>query len=158
MGTGQGGPAVVPSSRPVELGRVEVLADVIQKGGVAQTRVTLPIVANLDRADRVEPVVEETWLRFEATAARAQAVERADRGDFGGAAATLREAARNLTPYADASPRSAEMARDLHAEAVRLDASEYRVEDRKYHRAVHEAEMKGRGDALSKRRRPPEPR
>ena len=53
----------------------------------------MPVVANLDGEDRVEPTVEQTFLRFQAAKAREEAVRRADDGDFDAAAAGLRDAA-----------------------------------------------------------------
>lgn len=144
----------------VELARLEVIADVIRDGGILHQKVTLPIVANLDRSDRVVPVVEETFLRFEAVQARREAIERADRGDLDGAARVLREAAAKLEPWRMASVRSAELADDLVGEAERFAARRYEVQDRKYHIARGEAEAKGRSAYTSKvgRHRKPEPR
>ncbi|MGH7585818.1 MAG: vWA domain-containing protein [Gemmatimonadales bacterium] len=143
-----------PGGHPVELARVEVLADELRPDGVLLRRVVLPIAANLDRTDQVEPVVEETLLRFEAVDARRRAVDQADRGDLAGAAEILRGAAEGLRPYEARSPRSAEVADDLREQArVMEERKEWLAEDRKYQFAVGEAEARGRYDAVTKRRR-----
>jgi Ca-activated chloride channel family protein len=144
----------------VELARLEVIADVIRDGGILHQKVTLPIVANLDRSDRVVPVVEETFVRYEAVRARREAVERADRGDYLGAASALREAARKLEAYRGVSARSAELADDLVGEAERFAGRQYVTEDRKYHMARGAAEMVNRGGYVGKvaRHRKSEPR
>lgn len=119
----------------VRLGEVEVAADVLTAEGVEHRVLTMPVVANLDEADHVEPEVESTLVRFEAAKARREAVERADRGDFDAAASTLHAAAMALTPFA-ATPDVQDEVDDLKAEALRMEAHDYDAEvDRKYHMA-----------------------
>jgi len=60
--------------------------------------ITLPVFANLDGTDHVEPVVERTLIRFEARAGAEEAIEHADRGDLAQAAHTLAEASIKLDP------------------------------------------------------------
>ena len=61
---------------------VIVRADVISDEGVTRRIVTLPVMATLDGQSRVEPVVEETFLRYAMARARREATERADQGDI----------------------------------------------------------------------------
>jgi hypothetical protein len=119
----------------VQLGEVEVSADVVTPEGVEHRVLTMPVVANLDAEDHVEPEVERTLVKFEAAKARREAVDRADGGDFDGAAASLRQAAAQLMPYA-AAPDVKDEVDDLEAEATRMEQREYDRElDRKYHMA-----------------------
>ena len=73
----------------VALGEVRVEADVVTAAGIEHRTTVMPVLANLDGEDRVEPTVEQTFLRFQAARAREEAVRRADGGDFNGAAASL---------------------------------------------------------------------
>lgn len=142
----------------VRLGEVEVAADVVTPQGVEHRVLTVPVVANLDAEDHVEPEVESTLVRFEAAKARREAVERADRGDFEGAASTLREAAACLMPFAAAPPVREEID-DLAAEAARMEQRDYAPElDRKYHmaRGMAARDMKAAYmDKIARQKRPP---
>ena len=77
----------------VQLGEIRVEADVVHAAGIEHRTTVMPVVANLDGEDRIEPTVEQTFLRFQAARAREEAVRRADNGDFDTAAACLRDAA-----------------------------------------------------------------
>jgi hypothetical protein len=94
----------------------------------------MPVLANLDGEDRVEPTVEQTFLRFQAARAREEAVRRADEGDFDGAAASLKAA---VTAMQAAPPGAGleEEVEDLRAEAARLEERRFDATDRKYHQA-----------------------
>jgi Ca-activated chloride channel family protein len=116
---------------PVQIGEVRIEADVVLEQGIEHRTIVMPVMANLDAADHVEPVVERTLLRFEAARAREAAVRQADLGDYDGAANALREAGCNLLAYAD----HAEVAReieDLKSQAERLRSRVYDAADRKY--------------------------
>jgi len=89
------------------------------------------VMANLDGADHVEPVVEQTFLRFHAAKAREEAIRLADEGDLGAAARTLRDATQACMAYAS-DPGIAEEVEDLRAQALRLEAESYSALDRKY--------------------------
>jgi hypothetical protein len=133
---------------------VSLAADVVRPDGVEHQVVTLPVVANLDRADHVEPEVERTFVRFEAARAREEAVRRADAGDLGGAAEALRHGAAALRPY-QLDPALHEEAEDLEAEAERLESRRYESRDRKYYpaRAVAAMDMKlGYAEKISRRK------
>ncbi len=114
------------------LGEVRVKADVLRPDGVEHVRTTMPVQANLDEHDHVEPDVDRTLVRFEAATARAQAVKQADEGDYDAAAQTLRTASAKLSPYRN-HPNVAEEIEDLDAESERLAEGEYLASDRKYH-------------------------
>jgi Ca-activated chloride channel family protein len=115
-----------------ELGRVTVTADVVMAEGVEHRKITMPVMANLDGADHPEPVVERTFLRYQAARAREEAVRLADAGDFAAAAEQLRECARTLAPFQDDAVLREE-AEDLAAESRRLEERRYSTMDRKYH-------------------------
>src|SRR3954451_6676858 len=118
----------------VSLGEIRVEADVLSEAGIEHRTMTMPVIANLDGEDRIEPVVEQTFLQFHSPRAREAAIRQADRGDFDGAAASLREAVSNLSVCAGV-PMIAEEMEDLAAEADRLDSRQYEAADRKYHGA-----------------------
>jgi len=137
---------------------VRVTADVISADVVEHRVVTLPIVANLDGTDHVEPVVERTFVEFQAARAREEAVQEADRGDFDAASGHLLGAAHSLHAYGY-DPRVAEEIADLEAEAARMKEGDYLSADRKYHlalsRARHESKAAYFGK-LTRKRQPGE--
>jgi Ca-activated chloride channel family protein len=144
----------------VQLGAVEVSADVVTAEGVEHRVLTMPVIANLDAEDHVEPEVERTLVKFEAAKARREAVDRADGGDFDGAAATLRQAAAQLMPFA-AAPDVKDEVDDLEAEAQRMEEHDYdRALDRKYHmaRGVAARDMKAMYMEKIARHKPRRPR
>jgi Ca-activated chloride channel homolog len=137
-----------------QVAEVRVSSDAITAEGIEHQVVTLPVVANLDGADHVEPVVERTFVRFQAAQAREDAVQQADRGDFLSACGSLRAAAHGLHPYL-AEMGVAEEIEDLEAEAARLEQHRYDAADRKYYLARGHAhwEMKlGYVEKLSRHR------
>jgi hypothetical protein len=135
------------------IAEVRVSADVIQQDGIAHEKLVLPVVANLDGADHVEPTVERTFVRFETAKAREEAVRRADAGDLGGAAQSLQQAYSLLKPY-QAEPGVQEEIEDLTAEAQRLQDRHYDAADRKYHSARAMAMRDEKAAYLKKMRRP----
>ncbi|MEP7228243.1 MAG: VWA domain-containing protein [Gemmatimonadales bacterium] len=139
----------------VQLGEVRVEADVITEEGIAHRTIVMPVVANLDGEERIEPTVEQTFLRFHSAKAREEAIRQADQGNFGEAAASLREAVIAMSVY-EAVPEIADEMSDLVAEADRLDANQYEATDRKYHgaRAMANRDLKS-GYARSVSRRKP---
>jgi Ca-activated chloride channel homolog len=141
----------------VQLGEVRVDADVVTEAGIAHRTTVMPVIANLDGEDRVEPTVEQTFLQFQAARAREEAVRRADAGDFDGAAASLRSAAASLAVYA-AQPGMEEEMEDLEAQAVRMDQRLYESRDRKYQgaRAMAGRDLKANYARQVSRRRPRE--
>jgi len=104
---------------------------VVTEDGITHRTIVMPVVANLDGEDRPEPTVEQTFLRFHSAKAREEAIRQADEGNFGGAAACLREAAVMMSSC-EAGPEFAEEMTDLEAEAIRLEGREYEGADRKY--------------------------
>lgn len=137
---------------------VKLSADVIKAGGVEHRVITMPVIANLDAADHPEPVVDVTFLRFEAARARDEAVRRADEGDFDTAAIILETAASHLEPHV-ADAIVAEEVADLSAEAKRMKRRRYDGADRKYHMVRSLSAREGRDGYADKisRRRPPRP-
>jgi Ca-activated chloride channel homolog len=127
----------------VQLGEVRIEADVVTAEGIAHRTIVMPVLANLDGADRIEPTVEQTFLQFHAAKAREEAVRQADAGNFGDAAAALRGVALQMSAY-PTTPAMAEEMEDLTAEALRLEARIYEASDRKYHgaRAMANRELK----------------
>ena len=119
----------------VEVAQVKIEADVVTAEGIAHRTIVMPVMANLDGADHIEPVVEETLLRFRNAAARQEAVRLADEGNFEQAAARLEEAALGCAPFMK-SPAVAEESRDLRAQAQLLKERTYSSMDRKYDEAL----------------------
>jgi Ca-activated chloride channel family protein len=142
----------------VQLGGVRIEADVVNEDGIAHRTIVMPVIANLNGKDRIEPAVEQTFLRFHSARAREEAIRRADEGEFGVAANSLREAARRMGAY-EAVPEIAEEIRDLVAEAARLEAHQYEAADRKYHgaRAMANRDLKADYARNVSRRKPDEP-
>jgi Ca-activated chloride channel family protein len=140
-----------------QLSEIRVEADVVSATGIEHRTTVMPVVANLDGEDRIEPTVEQAFLRFQAAQAREEAVRRADQGDFDAAAASLRGAAASLTPCA-AAPGVAEEIEDLEAEAARMKERQYESSDRKYHgaRAMANRDLKAGYAQRVSRRRPRE--
>ncbi|MGH7514654.1 MAG: vWA domain-containing protein [Gemmatimonadales bacterium] len=137
-----------------QLGEVRIEADLVTEDGIEHRTTVMPVFANLDGEDRVEPVVEQTFLRFRAARAREEAVRQADQGDFDSAASCLREAAAALTT--SAAPDLAEEIDDLQAEATRMDQQRYDASDRKYQgaRAMAARELKADYAQRVSRRQP----
>jgi len=135
--------------------QVRLVSDAVTADGIEHQVVTVPVVANLDGTDHLEPTVERTLVRFEAARAREEAIEQADRGDLDGAARKLAEASTRLAPYTS-DPAVAEEAEDLRAESERLRAAEYSPRDLKYHEARSRGCWEGKEAYLRKlsRRRP----
>lgn len=136
----------------VEVAQVKVEADVVTAGGIAHRTVIMPVVANLDGTDHVEPTVEETFLRFQNARAREEAIRLADRGDYSGAADRLDRAALGCAPYMS-SAVVAEESRDLLAQARLLKDRTYSMMDRKYDSARAMAARDGKGEYIDKMRR-----
>ncbi len=99
----------------VLLAEVRVEADVITEAGIEHRTTVMPILANLDGEDRIEPVVEQTFIQFQVAKAREEAMRHADRGEFDQAVAEEME--------------------DLEEESRRLRDRLYEAKDRKYHAA-----------------------
>jgi Ca-activated chloride channel homolog len=139
----------------VSLGEIRIEADVLSEAGVEHRTMTMPVIANLDGQDRIEAAVEQTFLQFHSARAREEAVRQADRGDFDGAAASLREAVSHLS-VCEGVPMIVEEMEDLAAEAARLDARQYEAADRKYHgaRAMANRDLKAEYARNVSRRRP----
>jgi hypothetical protein len=132
-----------------QVAEVRLVSDVVTAAGIEHRVVTLPVVANLDGTDHVEPTVESTLVRFQAAQEREAAIEQADRGDLAGAAQTLGHASDMLCGYAG-DPRVAEEIADLRAESERVRKGEYSPLDRKYHEARSYARHEGKEAFIAK--------
>jgi Ca-activated chloride channel family protein len=117
-----------------QVAEVVVEADVVTEQGIVHRTITMPVMANLDGADHVEPVVEDTMLEFQAARAREEAIRLADVGNFEEAARCLDGMVRECE--ASASPRAREEAVDLRAQAQLLKERRYSDLDRKYDAAM----------------------
>ncbi|MBA2626800.1 MAG: VWA domain-containing protein [Gemmatimonadales bacterium] len=119
----------------VQIGEVRIQADVVLEQGIEHRTIAMPVWANLDAADHIEPTVEQTLLRFEAAKAREAAISDADRGDYDGAARGLRAVGLRLAPYSADEDVAREIA-DLNDQAALLESRKYSAMDRKYHAAM----------------------
>ena len=133
----------------VEVAQVKVEADVVTSEGIAHRTIVMPVIANLDGSDHVEPTVEETFLRFRTAKAREEAVRLSSRGDFDAAATRLEDAALACAPYM-ASPAVAEESRDLRAQAQLLKQRNYSPMDMKYDAARAMAIREGKSEYIGK--------
>jgi Ca-activated chloride channel family protein len=136
----------------VEVAQVKIEADVVMSEGIAHRTIVMPVIANLDGSDHVEPTVEETFLRFRTAQAREAAVRLSRAGDFEGAAARLEDAALACAPYM-ASPVVAEESRDLRAQAMLLKERTYSAMDMKYDAARAMANREGKFGYIDKMNR-----
>jgi Ca-activated chloride channel family protein len=127
----------------VEVARVRIEADVMTDEGITHRTTIMPVMANLDGSDHVEPVVEETFLRFEAARAREEAITLADQGDYDRASTVLREQIVACSVLADSAEMAAEIA-DLRQEAERLSQRQYSAMDRKYNAAMAMSAREGK--------------
>ncbi len=136
----------------VEVAQVKIEADVVTADGIAHRTIVMPVVANLDGSDHVEPTVEESFLRFRTAKAREEAVRLSRAGDHDAAAAHLEEAALACAPYM-ASPVVAEESRDLLAQARLLKERTYSAMDMKYDAARAMATREGKLGYIGKMNR-----
>lgn len=136
----------------VEVAQVKIEADVVTAEGIAHRTIVMPVVANLDGSDHVEPTVEETFLRFRTAKAREEAVRLSRRGEFEAAAAHLEDAALACAPLMG-SPMVAEESRDLRAQAMLLKQRTYSPIDMKYDSARAMANRDGKLGYLGKMNR-----
>ena len=127
----------------VEVARVRIEADVVTDEGITHRTTIMPVMANLDGSDHVEPVVEETFLRFEAARAREEAITLADQGDYDRASTVLREQIVACSVMADSANIADEIA-DLRQEAERLSQRQYSAMDRKYNAAMAMSSREGK--------------
>lgn len=139
----------------VAVGQVRVEADVVTEQGIVHRVVTMPVIANLDGADHIEPAVEQTLIRFQTARAREEAIRQADDGEYDRAAATLREASARLAPYG-ADDALAEEMQDLQMQASMLAERTYSARERKYNaaRAMGTYDMKQQYIESVRRNRP----
>ncbi len=139
----------------VQLGEVVVEADVVTEAGIEHRVTRMQVVANLDGEDRLEPTVEQTFIRFQVAKAREEAIRQADRGEFDGAAMRLSEAATVLKAIPP-SPAVIEEIEDLQEAAARLRQRQYESSDRKYHGARVMATLEDKADYAARvsRQRP----
>src|SRR5688500_6648605 len=136
----------------VEVAQVRVEADVVTEQGIEHRTVVMPVIANLDAEDHVEPMVERTFLRFEVAQAREAAIRDADRGKYDSAAAKLQAAAQACAPYANEASVAEEI-EDLRAQAELLESRVYSAMDRKYDAARSMAAMESKLGYVEKMRR-----
>ncbi len=127
----------------VEVARVRIEADVVTDEGITHRTTIMPVMANLDGSDHVEPVVEETFLRFEAARAREEAISLADQGDYDRASTVLRQQIFACSVMADSASIADEIA-DLRQEAERLSQRQYSAMDRKYNAAMAMSSREGK--------------
>jgi Ca-activated chloride channel family protein len=117
-----------------QVAEVTIEADVMTVQGIGHRTITMPVMANLDGTDHVEPLVEDTMLEFQAAQAREEAIRLADRGEYEQAAQCLGVvmSACEMSP----SPLLREEAADLRAQAQLLKERRYSAMDRKYDAAM----------------------
>lgn len=139
----------------IRVGQVQVAGDVVRAGGVTRYDQILPLVVPLERADRVDPVVERAMAWVSVARAREEAIRLADQGEYHRASAALVLAAERLEPWRDDPTVAAEL-EDLQREIIRLATGEWRSEDRKYHAARSNGLSLGKQaylDKIARRRR-----
>lgn len=136
----------------VDVAQVTIEADVVTSEGISHRKTIMPVMANLDGSDHVEPVVEETFLKFETARAREAAIALADQGDLDGAALRLDDAVLACRMLSDNVEMVAE-ADDLEREARTLRERTYSPMDRKYNAAMAMSAREGKEDYARRIRR-----
>jgi Ca-activated chloride channel homolog len=149
---------LVPSSATpgaeLRLATVTVRGHVLTaEGGVEIREVHLPITIAVGADPRVEPEIEKVHVLLDAARARQEAMDRADRGDYGGAAHVLRESARNFRHSSVADAEVMREANELASMAVTLDDRAYGSTDRKYMKQMTYDAKRGRRKASERIRR-----
>lgn len=137
----------------VPVAEVRCIADVVLKDGIEHRTITQQVIANLDGVDHPEPVVERSFLRFAAAAAREEAIRLADQGDMDGAVGSLRVVTDQLADYAS-DPELTQEREDLLEEAARLESRVYSAVDRKYMAAMSMGAREGKKAYVDRVRRP----
>jgi Ca-activated chloride channel family protein len=101
-------------------------------GGVERQVITLPVTLSADEGARVEPDVRREMLLLEAARARRDALDRRERGDFDGAAASLRQLKHRLSAAAPDDAELQQEADELGTLADSFAAYSVSEADRKY--------------------------
>lgn len=111
------------------IAEISVSADVIGvNGDVTHQVVRIPVASSLQGEGSEEPEIQRTKVLLDAAKAREEARDRGRRGDFGGAAAVLREASAACM----ASPELQEHVGDLADMALKYENRDVSQADEKY--------------------------
>jgi Ca-activated chloride channel family protein len=139
-----------PDSDPVPVCSVDVRADVLTPGGDVEYReLTLPITFTPSGGPVTDPEVRRTWLLLRASAAREEAVRRADAGDLDGATRVLRERSAELRDGCGAGGVDDD---EVRAEADDLQATAEKIRERQVCDAADRTYLRTRADQASKGR------
>ncbi|MEJ7758417.1 MAG: VWA domain-containing protein [Gemmatimonadaceae bacterium] len=112
---------------------ISVTADVVgADGGVQRQEIRIPVAATLSAEGREEPEIQRTKILLDAAKARDEARVRGQRGDYGGAAAMLREASVACASMPLGGSVMDEQAVDLMAMASKYENEEVTLSDEKY--------------------------
>jgi Ca-activated chloride channel family protein len=134
-----------------------VTADVLTpEGRVEHQVITIPVIVDAPCGAHVEPDVRRELLLLEAARVRRDALDRRARGDFDGAAESLREMRAKLDAFGIDDRAMAEEAEELVAFAAGFAAHDVSEVDAKYmyQRAYNSTTGRRAKDALIRRQRP----
>lgn len=112
---------------------ISITADVVRAdGSIERQELSVPVAGSLSPEGREEPEIQRTKILLDAAKAREEARARGRRGDFGGAAAMLREA--HVACAAMEMPDAVidEQAADLLAMASKYEMRDVSASDEKY--------------------------
>lgn len=132
-----------------------IAADVLTAdGGVERQVVTLPVTFSREAGAHVDPEVRREMLLLEAARVRRDALERRSRGDFDGAADSLRALKRTISAAAPDDVELLEEAEELGALADTFSAHAVSEADQKYmyHRAYNSMTGRRKKDELIRRK------
>lgn len=150
-GAGAGAPGAPPSA---EVAHLRVVAHVLTpRGGVELQEITLPVTLSPETGGHVEPEVRREVLLIEAAKAREQALEARDRGDFDGAAHTLRAVAERARAFGLDDATLREEADDLERMSRSFAHMDVSASDVKYLKQRAYARHRGRGGSVERFRR-----
>src|SRR5690606_19131189 len=134
-----------------------ITADVLTDTGSVEHRViTLPVTVSAAEGAHVEPEVRQEMLLLEAARGRREALELRERGDFEGAARSLRSLSKTLNDAGLDNPEIEAEAEELHSMAATFAANAVSEADQKYmyHRAYNSMTGRRKKDMLIQRKRP----
>ena len=119
--------------RDAQVAHLTVTAHVItEKGGVELQEITIPVTLSPEDGGKAEPEVRKEILLVEAARLRREALEARDRGDWDGAAGSLRSYRGLVARQAVQDPRVDEELRDMEEMAMSFDQQVLSQADVKY--------------------------
>lgn len=136
-----------------DVAHLTITAHVITaEGGVELHNVTIPVTLSPTEGGKAEPEIRKEILLVEAARLRQEALKARDRGDFGGAAASLLSLREAAAGYLD-DAQVAEELRDLESMAMSFEDEQVSAADIKYLKQRAYSAHRSRRESLDRYRR-----